>query len=140
MTNRNDGTKYVQDSGGESMTRQSETDSTDINKIMGKWRATGEITHINVQRPVYEDFTTATDFLSAKLAVRRAEDLFMSLPARVRARVDNDPAKFIAFAEDPRNEEELRELGLINPITKREEPQPITNGGEPPVGEESDPA
>lgn len=133
--------------GGESRTKQSFKEESDINKVLGKYRRSGFVEHVNLGTPIYEDFSNVGDFNQAQQAIARAESLFASLPARVRARVNNDPAQFIAYAEDPANAEELVELGLKNPIstepveaTNNELMQAITNGGKPPEGEESDPA
>lgn len=118
---------------GKGRTVQSEAESTDINKIMGKYRDTGILEHVNLQVPVYADFSDAVDFHTAKNALLAAEAIFASLPARVRARVDNDPGKFIEFAEDPDNAEELIELGLKNPLTPRAED--LTEEPSPPADE-----
>lgn len=103
----------------EGRTIQSESNETDINKIMGKYRHTGIMEHVNLKTPVYADFSNATDYRAALHALNQADEIFDSLPARVRARVDNDPAKLIAFVEDPENADELVELGLLNPVTDR---------------------
>lgn len=132
------------DPGDDGKTKQSFKDECDINTIMGKFRHTGVINHTVLKKPVYGDFSSAEDYMSSLNAVKEAQQIFDSMPARVRARVDNDPAKFIAFAENPENEAELRELGLIEPLEEREEevvvaatpPQETAN---PPGGEEKGP-
>lgn len=110
---------------GKSRTRQSMKDECDVNKIMGKFRETGFVSHVQLHNPIYEDFSNAVDYQTALNRIRKAQELFESLPARVRARVDNDPGKFIEFAENEKNAKELEELGLKNPITSRPpEPAP----------------
>lgn len=135
-------TSVVQDSGGPSKTKQSFKDEADVNTVLSKWRKTGVITNARVGTPVYADYSNAQEYHAALNSLNEAQALFDSLPARVRKRVDNDPGAFIAFAENPDNADELRELGLKNPIEPEPVPIPvaITNGGIPPVGEESDPA
>lgn len=54
-----------------------------------------------------------------------AAKIFDSLPARVRQRVNNDPAELIDFVANPDNDDELRELGLKNPILERVEEEEI---------------
>jgi phage internal scaffolding protein len=44
-----------------------------------------------------------------------ANSAFASLPATVRARFENDPAKYIEFVSDENNLEEARELGMLSP-------------------------
>ncbi len=103
-----------------SKTHQSFKEECDINTIMGRFRTTGFIQHQNVQTPVYGDFSNALEYMDAMNAIEHAKATFAALPARVRARCNNDPAEFIEFAEDPDNADELVELGLKNPITPRE--------------------
>ncbi len=116
----------------EGRVRQSETDDSDINKIMGKFRATGQLTHTNLARPVYGDFSTTLDYQTARNSLLEATKIFDSLPARVRQRGNNDPAELIDFVANPDNDDELRELGLKNPILERDEeeekPPEVTPG------------
>lgn len=90
------------------------SDACDINKILGRFRTTGFITHTNLRRPVYEDFGSTESYQDAMNKIRRAEAVFAALPARVRQRVNNDPAQLIDFVENPENDDELIELGLKN--------------------------
>ncbi len=101
---------------GKSRTHQSFADDADINTIMGQYRKTGFVTNVKLGTPVYADFSNADDYRTSVNEIKRAQNLFMSLPARVRARVDNDPAKLIAFVEDPANADELVQLGLAEPV------------------------
>lgn len=116
-----------------SRTKQSFKDETNINKIMGKWRQTGNIPNTTLQRPVYGDFTNAEDYMTSLNQVKEAQEIFDSLPHRVRRACDNDPAKLIALVEDPENEEMLRELGLKNPIEEREPAPPAEPESETPA-------
>lgn len=112
------------------MTKQDMADECDINTIVGKHRQTGFMEHVNLQRPVYNDFSSGVEYNEALNSIMAANDLFESLPARVRARCDNDPAKLIEFVEDEANAEELVELGLKNPVTERAQPlAAATEGG-----------
>lgn len=98
------------------MTQQQFKDDCDINTIMERYGVTGELP-INVRQPLSEDFVEAFDFQSAQNALIEAKASFMEMPAKIRARFENDPAKFIAFFEDEANREEGERLGLINPKT-----------------------
>lgn len=121
--------RVIQPAGGPSKTKQSFKDECDINTVLRKWRKTGITTNVQLGTPVYEDFSYAASYYESVNAVRRAEILFDSLPARVRARVHNDPGELIAFVENPDNAEELVELGLLDPVLPVPTP-PITNGKE----------
>lgn len=117
---------------GPTRTREADRAETDINRIVGKWRETGIVTHVNLRRAVYEDFSNTQSYLDARVALDNAAAIFDSLPARVRARVDNDPGKLIDFVNNPENDDELRELGLKNPIEEEPEPDPTVEP-EPPA-------
>ena len=45
-----------------------------------------------------------------------AQDEFEALPAQIRARFDNDPAKLIEFLENSENRPEAEELGLVEKV------------------------
>ncbi len=98
-----------------SKTQQSFKDETDINLIMAKFRKTGELTHLQKREPTYGDFTMAVDYLDASNRVLAAQADFDSLSGEIRARMNNSPAEFLAFMEDPENLEEARALGLVDP-------------------------
>ena len=51
-------------------------------------------------------------FQEAMEIVELAKLQFAALDAHVRKRFDNDPAKFLEFAEDPKNGQELVKMGL----------------------------
>ena len=97
---------------GESMTHQSFADECEINNIMKKYEKTGVLTHVREHQGQYGDFISAMDYHSAMNAIVRADEMFMDLPAAVRARFGNDPAAFLGAAQDPERIEEMRELGL----------------------------
>lgn len=85
----------------------------DVNRVLGKWRQHGFIEHVTKAQAVYGDFTNVGDYMSAMLRVQAAQEAFATLPARVRDHVDNDPAKFIDWALNPENRDELEQFGLL---------------------------
>lgn len=95
-----------------SKTKQSFRDECDINTIMAKYRATGILDHVQIHKGRYEDLPSEIDYHADVLAVMAAQDAFASLPAAIRARFENDPAKFVGFVQDPENQEEIDEMGL----------------------------
>ena len=109
---------------GESMTVQSMAEDADINVLMYRYGITGKMPE-NPRVPVYGDFTGITDYASAMMAVTNAARDFMELPAKVRAKFDNDPQKLLEFVSDDANIEAARELGLLKETVggrgKREE-------------------
>lgn len=97
-----------------SLTKQEFKREADINNILKQYSKTGMLTHLNVRaaQGMYADLPDALDFQESLHLVRQAEATFMTLPAKLRDRFGNDPAQFLAFCSDPRNLEEMRELGL----------------------------
>lgn len=99
---------------GDSLTVQADAKDADINVIMDRFARTGQFPPPS-RLPSYGDFDGISDYREAIHAVREAEALFMQLPASIRGRFDNDPAQFIDFCEDPKNQLELADLGLLSP-------------------------
>lgn len=96
-----------------SRTRQEFAKECDINSLMSQYERTGIVSHVNSREPMYLDLGDGMyDLRTALDIVRDASLAFNSLPAVVRREFDNDPVKFIAFAEDPANLERMREWGL----------------------------
>jgi len=114
-----------------SRTKQSFRDECDINNILRQFNVTGQLPVGSVQ-PQYGDFSGITDYQSALNAVMAAQDSFLALPAKLRARFDNDPALFVEFVSDEANKDEMKALGLL-----REEAAPaaVTSPSEPVQGE-----
>jgi len=88
-------------------------DETDINNILRQFNITGLLPEAPLS-PRYGDFTGIGDYHTALNQVIAAEDEFMSLPATLRARFENDPAQLIDFLNNPENLDEAISLGLVN--------------------------
>jgi len=114
-----------------SRTKQSFRDECDINNILRQFNVTGELPSGSVQ-PQYGDFSGITDYQSALNAVMAAQDSFLQLPAKVRAKFDNDPALFVEFASDEANRDEMKALGLLHEETAQ---AVVTSPSEPVPGE-----
>lgn len=99
-----DASKAVQDAAADA----------DINTIVRRFGLTGELPDA-VAAPSYGDFSEVVDFHTAMIAVRKAEDSFLRMPADVRARFLNDPQLFVEFCSDEANREEMGKLGLLVP-------------------------
>lgn len=120
---------------GLSLTKQVFKDECDVNRIMKRFEKTGLVEHLNRHQGDYGDFVNAPDYHSALNAVRLADDMFMSLPAKLRQRFSNDPAEFLAFVDDPENADELIDLGLAKARAQGRSSEASTvaegDGGEP---------
>lgn len=97
-----------------SRTKQEFREECDINNVVAKHILTGQFTHLAKQMPAYGDFSNVSDYQTACDQIKQAELNFAQLPAKVRKRMDNDPAVFIAFLENPDNQAEAEELGLVD--------------------------
>lgn len=98
----------------ESRAKQSFAEECDINTIVRRFGLSGELP-TGVRMPTYADFTGIFDFHSAMNAIAQAGEAFDSMPAHVRARFDNDPAKFVDFCSQEENRAEAIKLGLVDP-------------------------
>lgn len=96
-----------------SLTKQEFEKQTNINQIMKNYKYTGYVGSINRKTGIYGDFTNIKDFKSAVDMVNEANNDFMSLPSKIRARFGHDPVKLLEFVSDPGNAKEAQELGLI---------------------------
>lgn len=97
----------------ESMTQQSFKDESDINTIVRRFGLTGELPS-DLQMPQSGDFTGVGDYHSAMNLVRAAQEEFLRVPADLRARFENDPARLMRFLDDEGNRDEAVKLGLVN--------------------------
>lgn len=117
-----DRSRTKQHVGEGSHVQQNLQDITDINRIMSKYQRTGVLTHINQAVQQYGDFSEVPDYKTGLERLQAAQDIFMQLPSQLREKFNNDPGKFIDFATDPDNQEEMRTLGLapkLPPVVER---------------------
>lgn len=87
-------------------------DETDINVMIERFARTGMPPAPPVP-PEPADFDQVFDFQSAMNVIVEGREAFMSLPSKVRARFQNDPAQFLAFVHDDSNRLEAEALGLV---------------------------
>jgi phage internal scaffolding protein len=99
-----------------SLAQQHYKDECDINTILERFNITGLLPESPLS-PKYGDFSGITDYHSALNAVIAAQDQFDGLPAQIRARFENEPAKLIEFLEDENNRPEAEQLGLVEKAT-----------------------
>lgn len=98
--------------GDVALTVQSEARDCDINEIMKRYEKTGLLPHLNRFEGVYGDVGPSVDYHEAMNIVVKAQEMFMELPAQLRARFGNDPGEFMKFVQDPENAEEMVKLGI----------------------------
>lgn len=96
----------------EKVTKQSFKDECDINVIVKRYRTTGILPEIIKQNPQYGEFADVPSYQEAQEIYLKANEQFMSLNSHVRDRFGHDPGKFLEFATNPKNAEEMIKLGL----------------------------
>lgn len=95
---------------GLSLTKQDFKDECTPSKILQRYGANFPK---RTDVPHFGDFTDVIDFTTAQNQLIKADEAFMTLPAKVRARFNNSPAKLLSFLEDPSNIPEAIFLGLV---------------------------
>lgn len=123
-----------------SMAKQEFKAECDINNIIKQFSTTGMIRHVSARAAEgrYEDLPDPQDFQESLHIIQQATDAFMTLPAKVRDRFGQDPHEFLAFVSNPDNLEEMRALGIANPLAPSPEPISVRidnsggEGGSPP--------
>lgn len=101
----------------EPKTQQQYKASCDINNILKKYHRDGVISPdlLNKRHAVFGDVSNFGDFQESQNKILEAREAFMTLPAKLRARFDNDPAKCLDFATNPDNWDEMVKLGMVKP-------------------------
>lgn len=108
-----------------SRTRQEFKEECNINTILKTFKTTGALPHMNRRQPQFLDTSEIPDLQTAMQIMIDADRVFMSLPATVRKTFDNDPVKFVEFAENEENLDQMREWGLAPPKTPEAAPQRV---------------
>ncbi len=114
---------------GRTRTKQSEAKATNINTIVSQYDRTG-LLPTDGREALYADVADAPDYRTALDLIGKADELFMGVPATLRARFDNDPAVFLDWTSDPANRDEMVELGLIEkPVVVEPAVEPVVEPG-----------
>lgn len=114
---------------GESLTKQSFKNESNINLIMKKYKKTGFLDPSLIKDADYMD-SPDIDFQTAMNIVIQAQSDFDALPADLRKRFANDPATFLDFVGNEANIPEMQDLGLMpKELPVAPESAPATEGG-----------
>jgi hypothetical protein len=95
------------------LTEQSHKNECDINLILAQFMETGLMPNMKNNKPQYADVSDI-DFQNIQNQLANAKTLFEELPQHVKAQFDNEPFKFLQFAENPKNNQALVDMGLAN--------------------------
>lgn len=119
-------------------TQQQFKDEVDINTIVERFNATGEMPPA-MNFPTEQDFTDTFDFQSAMNVTITAREEFMKMSAKHRARFHNDPQEFMEFIHNAENFEEAVKMKMI---IKKEPEEPTVketvNAPKEPVNKEKE--
>lgn len=96
-----------------SLAQQHMKDECDINVIVERFGVTGQLPQSPIE-PLYGDFSGVSDYHTALNKVKAADEAFMGLPAKLRAKFDNDPNALLQFLNNEQNRDEAIMLGLID--------------------------
>ncbi len=94
-----------------SKTKQSEFDKADINSIVKRHMNSGTLADLTKLEGVYGEITEL-DLMAAHKKIFAAQDAFMQVPSMIRKQFDNSPGKFIDFATNPINKDQMILWGL----------------------------
>lgn len=102
-----------------SRTKQSFKKDCDVNEIMKRFKNVNGQDFLTRYQGYFGgqfgDFSEIGDYRSALNQIKRAQEFFDGLPAKVRARFQNDPGTLIEFLDNPANRDEAISLGFIAP-------------------------
>lgn len=111
-----------------SLTQQHFAENADINVLVKRLGLEDAPLPVEALDPrYYGDFTEVPDLRTALDLVRDAENRFMELPARLRAKFDNSSAKLWSWIHDPDNGPEAVRLGLLAEPKREPETAPKTD-------------
>lgn len=96
-----------------SLTQQHFKEDSDINVLIERFTHGGNLPQRNAEDYTFGDFS-AVDYQTALDTVMVANEQFGTLPAKVRDRFGNNPAKLLHFLQDENNREEAIGLGLVS--------------------------
>lgn len=121
----------------ETMAMQSFKEECDINTILAKYNKTGILEHVQKVQGSYGDFTNVQEYQLNLNQVIAAQDAFDALPAKIRERFANDPARLMTFLNDEKNLDEAVSLGLVEAPEppQAQSPSPAKKGSKEPSTE-----
>ena len=96
-----------------SLAQQHMKDECDINVLVERFGVTGQLPTTPLE-PSYGDFSGVSDYHTALNAIKAADDAFMALPAKIRAKFDHDPNALLNFLQNEENRDEAIQIGLID--------------------------
>lgn len=100
--------------GDEVLVEQHHKQETDINLIVRKYQRTGMLEHTRNSMGEFLHLNSV-DFHDAMNVIAEANSAFEELSADIRRKFKNDPSNYLDFVSDPKNIDEMKELGMLHP-------------------------
>jgi len=125
---------------GDSLTQQSHAAAADVRNIIKQYDRTGLIANVNKGIAQYGDYSEINEYSESLNMVRQANESFATLPSHIREQFNNNAGLFFEFATDPKNSEEMMEMGLKErPVTEAKIVEGATKKSEsaPPAPQEA---
>ncbi|AXH76253.1 MAG: internal scaffolding protein [Microviridae sp.] len=106
---------------GDSLTQQSHAQAADVRNIIKQYDRTGLIANVNKGIAQYGDYSEINEYAEALNMVSEANESFAQIPSHIREQFNNNAGLFFEFATNPKNKEEMIQMGLAKaPETKVE--------------------
>ena len=96
-----------------SLAQQHMKDECDINVLVERFGVTGSMPVAPLE-PSYGDFSGVGDYHTALNKIKAADEAFMALPAKIRAKFDHDPNALLNYLQNEENRDEAIQIGLID--------------------------
>jgi phage internal scaffolding protein len=96
-----------------SLAQQHMKDECDINVLVERFGVTGNMPVAPIE-PSYGDFSGVGDYHTALNKIKAADEAFMALPAKLRAKFDHDPNALLNYLQNEENRDEAIQIGLID--------------------------
>ena len=96
-----------------SLAQQHMKDECDINVLVERFGVTGRMPVAPIE-PSYGDFSGVGDYHTALNKIKAADEAFMALPAKIRAKFDHDPNALLNYLQNEENRDEAIQIGLID--------------------------
>lgn len=101
--------------GDKGVTKIADAKDCDINELFRRFEKTGQLPNLIARNGRYGDFSAVPDYQEACNIVNHANEQFAALDVSIRNRFENNPAKFLEFATNDKNIDELEKMGLLKP-------------------------
>lgn len=96
-----------------SRTKQADMERCDLKYQLARFQKTGLMGNLRSDEPLYGDFSEVDDLITAQNRLADLEEQFMSLPAALRKKFDNDPLQMLEWLQKEENYEEAVKYGLL---------------------------